>query len=140
MKHAFRTVATAALIFGIGSLAFAQPPQGHNAAMQHGGAMQPGAGMQHSQMMGNMPAQAGSRQLHQSMMSGMQDMQRKPLTGDVDKDFLRMMRQHHLQGIEMARIQLQSGDDAEAKRMAQKMIDEQQKDIAHIDSWLQRHQ
>lgn len=96
--------------------------------------------MQHGQMMGNAPADSGSRQLHQSMMSGMQDMQRRPMTGDVDKDFIRMMRHHHLQGIEMARIQLQSGNDPEAKRMAQKIIDEQQKEIVQLDSWLQRHQ
>lgn len=62
------------------------------------------------------------------------------MTGDVDKDFVRMMRQRHLQAIEMARIQLQKGDDPEAKRMAQKIVDERQKEIARFDDWLQKHQ
>lgn len=107
----------------------------------HGSGMvqQQGEMMQRGQVMGNVPGDRGSQQLHATMMAGMQDMQRRPMTGDVDKDFVRMMRQHHLQAIEMSRIQLQRGDDAEAKRMAQKMMDAQQKDIAELDSWLQRH-
>jgi uncharacterized protein (DUF305 family) len=91
-------------------------------------------------MSGTAQGDAGSRQLHQSMMSGMQDMQRRPMTGDVDKDFVRMMRQHHLQGIEMARIELQKGGDAEARRMAQKIVDAQQKEVAQLDDWLKRHE
>ena len=93
-----------------------------------------------SSMMSNAPASSGSQQMQQGMMGGMRHMQAMPMTGDVDKDFVRMMRQHHLQGIEMARIEAQKGDDPEAKRMAQKIIDEQQKDIARFDTWLQRHQ
>jgi uncharacterized protein (DUF305 family) len=133
-KSAFRTLSAAALL-GMSSLVFAQA----NPA-QH--AMPPGHMMmqQAPQAMGAAPASPGSRELHQSMMSGMQDMQRRPLQGDVDTDFIRMMRQHHLQGIEMARIELQRGDDAEAKRMAQKIIDNQQKEVAEMSSWLQRHQ
>lgn len=101
---------------------------------------QPSANAQHSQATGNAPADRGTRELHQTMMAGMQDMQCRPMTGDVDKDFIRMVRQHHLQGIEMARIQMQNGDDAETKRMAQKILDEQQKDVARFDGWLQQHQ
>lgn len=73
-------------------------------------------------------------------MSGMRHMQVMPMTGDVDKDFVRMMRQHHLQGLEMARIEAQKGDDPEDKRMAQKIIDEQQQDIARFDDWLRKNQ
>ncbi len=134
MKNTLRKLLAATAVLGMASLASAQTHPGHSVPMQHG------ATMQHGQMMGNAPADAGSRQLHQSMMAGMQDMQRRPMTGDVDKDFIRMMRQHHLQGIEMARIQLQNGDDQEAKRMAQKIIEEQQKEVARFDSWLQSHQ
>lgn len=132
MNNTFRALFTAAAVC-VTSLAAAQTHSGHAAPMQP-------STMQHGHMMGNTAADRGSQQLHQSMMAGMQDMQRRPMTGDVDKDFIRMMRHHHLQGIEMARIQLQSGDDPEAKRMAQKIVDEQQKDIARFDSWLQRHQ
>lgn len=136
MSNRLRTVLAAMAAAALSSTAFAQTHAGHGAS---GSAMQHES--MHGQMMGsNATGDAGSRQLHQSMMAAMQDMQRRPMTGDVDKDFVRMMRQHHLQGIEMARIQLQTGDDQEAKRMAQKIIEEQQKDVARLDDWLQRHQ
>lgn len=90
--------------------------------------------------MSNAPASSGSHEMQQGMMGSMRHMQVMPMTGDVDKDFVRMMRQHHLQGIEMARIQAQKGDDAEAKRMAEKIIAEQQRDIAKFDDWLRKHQ
>ena len=131
---AFRTLSAAALL-GLSSLAFAQanPAPG---AMPHGQMTM----QQPQQAMGAAAISPGSRELHQSMMSGMQDMQRRPLHGDVDKDFIRMMRQHHLQGIEMARIQLEKGDDGEARRMAQKIIAAQQKEVQEMGDWLQRHQ
>lgn len=125
-KHPSHALAIAALL-GMSSLVAAQAPAD-------------GRMMQHGQAMGNAPASPGSRELHQSMMSGMQDMQRRPLTGDVDKDFIRLMRQHHLQGIEMARIQLEKGDDAEARRMAEKILASQQQDVQQFDRWLQRHE
>lgn len=134
MTKTLRSTLATAAVLGMATLASAQTHSGHGSSMQQSAPTQQG------QLMGNMAGDAGSRQLHQSMMAGMQDMQRRPMSGDVDKDFVRMMRHHHLQGIEMARIQLQSGDDAEAKRMAQKIIDEQQKDVARFDTWLQRHQ
>ena len=96
---------------------------------------QPGAAM-----MSNAPASPGSREMQQGMMGSMRHMQVMPMTGDVDKDFVRMMRQHHLQGIEMARIEAQKGDDPEAKRMAQKIIDQQQKEIARFDDWLRKNE
>lgn len=85
------------------------------------------------------PASSASQQMHQGMMRGMQQMQGMQLTGDADKDFVRMMRMHHMQGIEMARIELQKGDDAEARQMAQKIIEQQAKEIAEFDRWLQRN-
>jgi uncharacterized protein (DUF305 family) len=138
MKNNLRLLASAVAMFGMVSLASAQGSGSHGSP--GGMQMQQGSSMQQGYAMGNMAGSAGSQQLHQSMMSGMQDMQRRPMTGDVDKDFVRMMRHHHMQGIEMARIQLQSGKDTEAKRMAQKIIDEQQKEVAQLDDWLQRHQ
>jgi uncharacterized protein (DUF305 family) len=123
MKQIFPMCLALATAFGA-SVATAQQHEQH-----HG-----------SSMMSNAPASPGSREMQQGMMSGMRHMQVMPMTGDVDKDFVRMMRQHHLQGIEMARIEAQKGDDPEAKRMARKIIDEQQKDIARFDDWLRKNQ
>lgn len=108
-----------------------------------------GCADRHPMRMGGGPSQGstmmgasgspGSQQMHQSMMGGMRRMQGMQLSADVDKDFVRMMRMHHMQGIEMARIELQKGDDPEARQMAQKIIDQQLRDIAEFDRWLQRN-
>ena len=80
-----------------------------------------------------------SQQMHQHMAQGMQQMQSMPLTGNVDKDFVRMMRMHHQQGVDMARVELEKGASPEVKAMAQKIIDAQQREIAQFDEWLRRN-
>ena len=47
----------------------------------------------------------GSQQMHESMMSGMQKMQGMQPTGDTDKDFAMMMRAHHQQAVDMAKVE-----------------------------------
>lgn len=79
-----------------------------------------------------------SKQMHENMMSGMQKMQQLPMTGNMDKDFATMMRHHHMQGIEMAKMEVAHGKSPEMKRMAQKTIKEQQKEIAEFDKWLSK--
>jgi hypothetical protein len=49
------------------------------------------------------------------------------------------MMEHHKGGIEMGRIIMQHSSDAEIKMMAETMIQEQEKDIRDLQSWLQRH-
>ena len=109
------------------------------AQQQPGMSMTHGAGMQGGGMQSGMASGGGSQQMHAQMMGGMQQMQGMPLSGDTDKDFVQMMRMHHLQGIEMARLELQKGKDAQAKEMAQKIVDSQKKDVEQFDQWLQRH-
>jgi uncharacterized protein (DUF305 family) len=58
----------------------------------------------------------------------MQDMMVKP-TGDVDRDFAAMMIPHHQGAIDMARIYLRYGHNAELKRLAKKIIVDQQREI-----------
>jgi uncharacterized protein (DUF305 family) len=79
-----------------------------------------------------------SSPMHQSMMLGMQRMQGMRPTGDTDRDFAMMMREHHRQAIEMARTQLEHGRSEEMKTLANKIIDDQHKEIAQIDEWLAR--
>ena len=37
--------------------------------------------------------------LHEAMMSGSQEMQSMPMTGDVDRDFIEGMSMHHRQAL-----------------------------------------
>lgn len=77
-----------------------------------------------------------SSPMHKSMMKGMQDMQSMRATGDIDRDFATMMRMHHQQGIEMAREELRLGKDAEMKAMAQKIVDDESREVKRFDDWL----
>jgi uncharacterized protein (DUF305 family) len=58
--------------------------------------------------------------------------------GDVDADFLLMMIPHHQSAIDMARIELEQGDDEETRAMAQKVIDAQEAEIAEMRAMLER--
>lgn len=84
-------------------------------------------------------ANPASEKLKSSMESGMRSMNGMKLSGDTDKDFAMMMKMHHQQAVEMAKVQLQQGKSAELKAMAQKMIDDQSKEISQLDAWLQQH-
>ena len=50
-------------------------------------------------------------------------------TGDVDRDFARMMIPHHQGAIDMALAELRHGKDPRLKRLAQEIIVEQQQEI-----------
>ena len=83
------------------------------------------------------PAPGGdSQKMHESIMSGMQKMQGMKLSGDMDKDFATMMRMHHQRAIDMSKAELEHGKNAEMKQLAEKIINDQQKEIAQIDRWL----
>lgn len=81
----------------------------------------------------------GSKQMHEQMMGGMQKMQSMQSSGDTDKDFATMMRMHHQQAVDMARIEAEHGKSPELKALAQKIIKDQQKEIGQLDKWLATH-
>ena len=71
-----------------------------------------------------------------AMMKGMQAMPK--FTGDADIDFMKQMRMHHQTAIDMAKVVLANGKDAEAKKLAQDVVTAQEKEILTIDSWLKK--
>lgn len=77
-----------------------------------------------------------SAQMHAQMMKGMQQMQSMQMSGDMDRDFAMMMRDHHKQGIEMARMQIEHGKDPKMREMAKKTMADQQKEVKEFDRWL----
>jgi uncharacterized protein (DUF305 family) len=77
-----------------------------------------------------------------AMLSAMERMQQgmdAPMSGDPDVDFARMMIPHHQGAIDMARSELEHGKDEELRRMAQKIIDDQEREIAELNDWIARH-
>ncbi|MEJ5992398.1 DUF305 domain-containing protein [Ramlibacter sp. PS3R-8] len=75
-----------------------------------------------------------------SMMKEMNDkMNSMPMTGKPDIDFAMMMRVHHQGAIHMAEAELKAGKEPEMRKMAQKVIAAQKKEIAELDKFLAKH-
>jgi uncharacterized protein (DUF305 family) len=72
----------------------------------------------------------------EKMMSSMQGM--KP-SGDPDMDFTMMMIPHHQSAIDMAKVQLEEGDDPQLRAMAEKIIAAQEKEIEELKAWQAEH-
>jgi uncharacterized protein (DUF305 family) len=82
---------------------------------------------------------SGGHEMKQHMMKGMEQMHSMPMSGDMDRDFATMMRHHHQQGVKMAEMQLQKGDDPKMKEMARKIAESQRKEIKEFDAWLAKN-
>lgn len=54
---------------------------------------------------------------------------------EVDRMFLEMMVPHHQSANEMAKVELQKGKNPEVKKLAQKIIDEQTREIQQMRTW-----
>ena len=110
-----------ALLLGVNALAQTTKPVAPMASMPMG-KMQPGTG--------SLP------DMKQSMMSGMDNMQKMQMSGDTDRDFAMMMKIHHQGAVDMAQMELAHGKSPAMKAMAQKIIAAQKKEIAEFDRWL----
>lgn len=78
---------------------------------------------------GYMQAIAG---MHPPMMQG-------AMAKDPDVAFNCSMIAHHQGAIAMAKVELQFGKDEKAKKMAQKTIDEQSKEVMEMTQWVEKH-
>jgi uncharacterized protein (DUF305 family) len=71
------------------------------------------------------------------MMSGDQMQQLGQATGDAfDRMFLQMMITHHQGAIAMAETELKDGQNPEARELAQRIIDDQQREITEMQKLL----
>lgn len=78
----------------------------------------------------------GEGELEKHMNDMMNTMQKMKMSGDVDQDFAAMMMHHHEHGIAMAAIEVKNGMNDELKKMAQKSITDQEKDVKEFKQWL----
>ena len=124
MLKSFRTAMLIPLtVLSLATVAQTQTakPMASSASVPMGG-MQSGAG--------------GSTDMKQSMMSGMDSMQKMQMSGDTDKDFAMMMKVHHQGAVDMAQMELAHGKSPIMKAMAKNIIAAQKKEIAQFDRWL----
>lgn len=70
------------------------------------------------------------------MHAMMDEMHTMKVTQDPDIDYATMMKMHHVGAIDMAELELKSGNNGEMKAKAQAIIDAQQKEITELDSFL----
>lgn len=77
--------------------------------------------------------------LKDAMDKMMNDMMSMKMTGNMDKDFVMMMKRHHEGALTMAKDEISHGNNAMLKKMAQKMIDDQTKEIQEFQSWLDKN-
>ena len=143
MKPFLKTLASAAVAIGVGGLAYAQTHQGHGTTPASGsmpmmGQMDPAAMQKMIQDM--MPAASDPasttefKEAHMAMMKNMH----QPFTGNPDIDFRVDMIPHHQGAIDMAKVALKHAKDDDTKKMAQKIIDDQEKEIAEMREWLKK--
>ena len=78
-------------------------------------------------------------ELLKMMKNGMAKMHAMKMTHDPDHDFASMMKVHHQTAIDMSQYELKNGKDGDLKTMAQKMIDDQKKEISELDAFLKEH-
>ena len=77
--------------------------------------------------------------LHMAMMKMDPAMMKGMMASDPDVAWICAMIPHHQGAIDMAKAGLKTGDNAEAKRIAEKTIREQEKDIAELLQWVERY-
>jgi uncharacterized protein (DUF305 family) len=83
-------------------------------------------------------AMAG-RSMMSMMQANMDQMKAMQSSGNPDNDFAGMMKTHHLGAIDMAQMEVAKGTDPQMKQMAQKMIDDQQKEVSEFNTFLSGH-
>jgi uncharacterized protein (DUF305 family) len=165
MKSHLRTIATAILLAAPG-LAFAQTDPHHPTEAPAAAQAQPMSPemmqtmmqmmqncmgmmqmMQGTQMQGgmggNMPMQGGMSDAMAAFMAAMAKMDTPMMqavqASDPDVAFVKAMIPHHQGAIDMARVELQYGDDETAKAWANQIIAAQEKEIAEMQEWLKEH-
>ncbi|MEO6542235.1 MAG: DUF305 domain-containing protein [Ferruginibacter sp.] len=68
----------------------------------------------------------------ETMDKMMQKMHTMKITGNNDIDFAAMMIEHHNGAVEMSKVEITKGTNAELKAFAQKVIDDQTKEITFM--------
>lgn len=59
------------------------------------------------------------------------------MSEDVNKDFAKIMIPHHQSAVALAEAYLKEGNDPTITAMAQKMIEDQKKEIEALQTWLE---
>ncbi|WP_029585263.1 DUF305 domain-containing protein [Bradyrhizobium sp. URHD0069] len=132
MKNVKSFLTIAAVIAAMGTAAFAQQHM-HQSKMDTQ-AMQ--------QTMEDMTPKdsdsASTKAFKEAHVKMMHDMH-QAFTSNADVDFMNGMIPHHQGAIDMAKVQLKYGKDAETRKLAGQIIADQEKEIAQMKAWLRKN-
>lgn len=78
----------------------------------------------------------GHNELTDAMKKMMDNMKGMKMSGDADKDFVSMMIPHHQSAVDMGENQISHGKNVELKKFAQKVVNDQTKEIKEFQDWL----
>jgi len=132
MKNIQRLVAIAAIMTAIGTAAFAQH------AHQPGSATDPAAQKVTDDMTPKDSDAASTKAYKEAHAKMMHDMH-QTFTGNADIDFMTVSIPHHQGAIDMAKVLLKYGKDAQTRKLAEQIIADQEKEIALMQAWLRRN-
>ncbi|MFC7053997.1 DUF305 domain-containing protein [Hansschlegelia quercus] len=96
--------------------------------MDHSGEMDHGAM--------KVAADAPSTKAYEAADMAMHKAMKRSYTGDADKDFLAGMIPHHQGAIAMAKVALQYGKNPKVRAMAEKIVADQEREIAEMKEML----
>jgi uncharacterized protein (DUF305 family) len=71
-----------------------------------------------------------------TMKTMMDNMMNMKMTGNTDKDFVMMMIPHHESAVAMAEAEISKGKESTLRKMAQKMVTDQNREIKEFKAWL----
>ncbi len=77
---------------------------------------------------------SASKSMYQLMQDNMHQMMMVKSAGVPDLDFAALMKIHHQGAVKMAQVQIAEGKDEAIKKISQQIINDQQKEIAILDS------
>lgn len=97
-------------------------------------------GQMQSQMQGMMAQLTETQKgLHEAMMKMNPAMMQGMMAKDADVAWVCAMIPHHQAAIDMARAGLKGADNAESKKLAEENIKENEKSMAELKEWVQKH-
>lgn len=80
------------------------------------------------------PASGPSAEMMGAMHRMHDAVNKVPMTGDIDRDFVALMVPHHQSAVEMARVYLEHGKDPELRRLSENVIASQEAEIRQMSA------